>query len=427
MRRSAVVVMIAGAVAAGAAVSGAWGQGLDFGYIGSLGGRGQEVMTVSCVAPGGVVYGVNNYYPSNSPYFRRAWVWTQGAGTEALANTPSSGTSSGAYGVSADGSVVVGVLGINPGQQGVNPVVFRRVHGGADEVLPLAAGMTYPNVTGVSDDGQVVVGTVNGYGGGGRPVRWIGTAVAEMLPVYGAGPNAHAVGVNGDGGVIVGWSGFGYPFDQVAVRWVDGQVESLGVPAGYVRTWATGVSADGSVIVGTAEGMGLISAAFRWTEAEGFTLLPNHSSPYAMASSVSADGRFIAGRAGADSVVWKDGEVYRVQADLLSAGQVVAPYSHLAGTVVISRDGRTIAASERVSEAPGNAEYHAWVVGLPEWFVASGACVADFTVDGAVDGDDVIAFFGGWDAGDVVADVTGDGGVDGDDVILFFELWDSGC
>ncbi|MFZ4575872.1 MAG: GC-type dockerin domain-anchored protein, partial [Phycisphaerales bacterium] len=54
-------------------------------------------------------------------------------------------------------------------------------------------------------------------------------------------------------------------------------------------------------------------------------------------------------------------------------------------------------------------------------------CPGDFNCDGGVDGDDVIAFFGLWDAGDIAADVNGDSGVDGDDVIAFFERWDAGC
>ncbi|MFZ4574044.1 MAG: hypothetical protein ACOYN0_06580, partial [Phycisphaerales bacterium] len=41
-------------------------------------------------------------------------------------------------------------------------------------------------------------------------------------------------------------------------------------------------------------------------------------------------------------------------------------------------------------------------------------CPADFNHDSGVDGDDVIAFFGAWDAGDISADFNGDGGVDGD-------------
>ena len=54
-------------------------------------------------------------------------------------------------------------------------------------------------------------------------------------------------------------------------------------------------------------------------------------------------------------------------------------------------------------------------------------CLADFTNDGAVDGDDVIAFFFAWDTGRSDADVTGDDAIDGDDVIRFFERWDAGC
>ena len=54
-----------------------------------------------------------------------------------------------------------------------------------------------------------------------------------------------------------------------------------------------------------------------------------------------------------------------------------------------------------------------------------GLCPADWNQDTGVDGDDVIAFFGDWDANQ--ADINEDGGTDGDDVITFFGLWDSGC
>ena len=54
-------------------------------------------------------------------------------------------------------------------------------------------------------------------------------------------------------------------------------------------------------------------------------------------------------------------------------------------------------------------------------------CPADFTCDGGVDSDDVIAFFGAWDRGEISADFNADGGVDSDDVIGFFGRWDAGC
>jgi hypothetical protein len=54
-------------------------------------------------------------------------------------------------------------------------------------------------------------------------------------------------------------------------------------------------------------------------------------------------------------------------------------------------------------------------------------CPADFNLDGAVDGDDVISFVAQWDIGDSQADFNSDGAVDGDDLIGFFEYWDTGC
>jgi hypothetical protein len=61
-------------------------------------------------------------------------------------------------------------------------------------------------------------------------------------------------------------------------------------------------------------------------------------------------------------------------------------------------------------------------------------CAADLddgsgsgTPDGAVDGEDTIYFFAGFDSSHLSADLDGSGGVDGDDVILFFARWDSGC
>ncbi len=54
-------------------------------------------------------------------------------------------------------------------------------------------------------------------------------------------------------------------------------------------------------------------------------------------------------------------------------------------------------------------------------------CFADFNQDGGVDGSDIGAFFGMWEAGDGSADCNRDGGVDGADVDCFFGYWENGC
>ncbi len=54
-------------------------------------------------------------------------------------------------------------------------------------------------------------------------------------------------------------------------------------------------------------------------------------------------------------------------------------------------------------------------------------CTADYNQDGGIDGADVSAFFGDWEAGNAAADFNQDGGVDGADVGAFFERWEAGC
>jgi hypothetical protein len=54
------------------------------------------------------------------------------------------------------------------------------------------------------------------------------------------------------------------------------------------------------------------------------------------------------------------------------------------------------------------------------------ACPADFNQDGGIDGGDIDAFFGAWEAGDGAADVNQDGGVDFGDVDTFFVAWENG-
>ncbi len=53
-------------------------------------------------------------------------------------------------------------------------------------------------------------------------------------------------------------------------------------------------------------------------------------------------------------------------------------------------------------------------------------CIADFNVDGGVDGGDIASFFAAWESGNATADANLDGGVDGSDVGTFFEYWEAG-
>jgi hypothetical protein len=75
--------------------------------------------------------------------------------------------------------------------------------------------------------------------------------------------------------------------------------------------------------------------------------------------------------------------------------------------------------SVRVSNPCGVLESTAVIIGV--------RCLADFNLDGGVDGSDVDAFFSAWSSGDSSADLDGNGGVDGADISPFFAAWEAGC
>jgi len=54
------------------------------------------------------------------------------------------------------------------------------------------------------------------------------------------------------------------------------------------------------------------------------------------------------------------------------------------------------------------------------------ACAADYDNNGGVDGGDLAAFFGDFEAGEACADVDGNGGVDGGDLGFFFTVFEAG-
>jgi uncharacterized membrane protein len=143
----------------------------------------------------------------------------------------------------------------------------------------------------ISSDGQVVVGhciqTQQAF-------RW--DRRRGMTPLTLARNQAWAIATDAIGSVVVGSA---LPCDsdrcqdsQHAARWEAGAFEMLGEPDSSRQTAATGISADGSVIVGYDYG-GPGFVAFRWTRQGGAVPLGPGS-----ALDVSGDGRVIVGYGG---------------------------------------------------------------------------------------------------------------------------------
>ena len=172
--------------------------------------------------------------------------------------------------------------------------------------------------------------------------------------------SSYANGVSADGSVIVGAS------ESVngteAFRWTEsGGMVGLGdLPGGFFQSYANGVSADGSVIVGTSYG-DYGSEAFRWTESGGMVGLGDlpGSSFYSSANGVSADGSVIVGYSEGQAFRWtQETGMVSLKETLIGAGLDVSGWS-LTSANALSADGFTI-----VGNGIKSGQSEAWVANL---------------------------------------------------------------
>ena len=160
------------------------------------------------------------------------------------------GASSSPNGVSADGSVVVGISPDANGQ------AFRWTQSGGMTGLGLLPGGSYSNATAVSADGSVVVGfgTSTNAGGNYETFRWVFTGAGPTLGTMTGlgflpgGTYSFGSAVNADGSVVVGdgnSTNAGGGNNNEAFRWFGSTMTGLGFLPGKTASFAAGVSADG--------------------------------------------------------------------------------------------------------------------------------------------------------------------------------------
>jgi len=176
--------------------------------------------------------------------------WAQQPSITWLGTLPN-GARSYAQGVSADGAVVAGYDEAVIDDEGVGGELRALRWTRTGGTTPLATRGANSQSLAVSADGSLLVGWTEDTAGMWRAAKWEADGSLTLLGTLGGNESA-AYGVSADGAVIVGWAEDAAG-RHAAVRWRNAiAVESLGVPAGFTMSWATGASAEGDVIAAVA-------------------------------------------------------------------------------------------------------------------------------------------------------------------------------
>lgn len=288
---------------------------------------------------------------SQSSQGTQAFRWTKATGMVGLGDLGGKDPYSTALSVSANGLVVVGGSR-SPNSGDLIEAFCWKLGDGMTAMGALPGGAVFSSgASGVSTDGSVIVGSSTSAlsPSGGEAFRWTEATGMMGMGVLPGSPTPTTVPwqLSADGAVFVGFARTTQP--REAFRWSkeEGLVPMGDFPGISFDSWATGVSADGSVIVGFASGGGLTS--FRWTKETGMVDLGNAPGGiYSLAWGTSADGAVVVGVGDVNSIdvptYWDETNGMRSLVDILiglNLGPAIQGW-HLQDAIAVSADGMTV-------------------------------------------------------------------------------------
>jgi len=242
--------------------------------IGTLGGTNASAYGVS--ANGSVIVGFSTTVGDSAAH---AFEYVGGT----MIDIGSSGSDSFAVGISSDGLTVVG---------GASNHAFKYYGGTMTDLGTL--GGTYSTAYAASADGSIIVGTAALAGDSAFHAFKYSGGVMHDIGTLG-GSSATAFGVSADGSVIVGSSTLSSGLTR-AFKYSGGTMQDIGTLGGLLSS-ASAISADGSVIVGNSTLPGDSTfLAFKYSNGT-MTSLGALSGGNSFATAVSASGSVIVGYA----------------------------------------------------------------------------------------------------------------------------------
>lgn len=275
-----------------------------------------------------------------------------------LGDLPGGQYSSNAFGVSGDGSVVVGISN-SVRSSGAFEGFRWTAETGMVGLGSLGAPENYTSLAyDVSSDGSVIVGNTSAQAppNYGAPFRWTASeGLVPIGPLPGGEIGGTAYAISADGRTIVGYAGNAESREE-AFRWTaeTGMIGLGDLPgAPFISSVGLDVSGDGSVVVGVGTGPQGEGRPFRWTEAAGMIDLGDlpGGGTTGGASGVSLDGSIIVGSSrstfGEEAFLWTESTGMVGLGDLPGG-----PFG--SGALDVSADGKIVVGNSCVADlAPG--------------------------------------------------------------------------
>jgi uncharacterized membrane protein len=218
------------------------------------------------------------------------------------------------------------------------------------DLVGIAPGATGSRATALSADGLVAAGesaSSSTFNPGFTWTRSGGRYDFGLVP--GTPPTTTVAAISGDGSTVTGWLGSLTVTSHAYRRVGSAPIEDLGLLPGYNRAYGTGTNNDGSIVVGRVEiGLsGTTRQAFRWTSSGGMQGLgfARANGVYSEATGISRNGSTIVGNSGDDGgfndpFVWRDGTM-TVLPSLpgTSYGESSAAATNSDGSIVVGASG----------------------------------------------------------------------------------------
>lgn len=300
----------------------------SFRGIGHLPGGGSESWAYGISGDGTVVVGT-----SDSAAGYEAFHWTSLYGIDSIGDLPGGRTHSGANDASSNGWFIVGLGASEEADTHFEAYRWEDINKNGrveeDEKLDyhpeyalgdLPGGLFYSHATGVSSDGSIVVGGSHSISNDWEAFRWTSsTGMVGLGDLPGGIVSSFAYGISGDGTTIVGQSESNKGPEAFRRTEDDGMIGLDDLLGGVFESTAQSVSDDGSVIVGCGTST-LGIEAFRWTEGDG--MIPLGDLPGGVfesaAMDVSSDGSIVVGSSDGQAVFWDiNNNIYNLKDFLL--------------------------------------------------------------------------------------------------------------